>query len=165
MKTLRCTAYRQALTPLWARLLGVLALSAAGFASAQQVTNPGDIIVERQITPRIAYRPVPKDQDPVAVRATTFPANTFDPAIATLVSDTDLTNAHGSNGITPGGALGNTGLQAVTRLLSGSASGGNVAQGVGASGGGGLGSTISSSVTGALAPLSGALGGALGGVR
>jgi hypothetical protein len=106
---------------------------------------------------------VPKNQDPVLVRATTFPKNSFDPAIATLVTDTDLTNAHGSSGVNANGALSaqSAGLQAITHILSGNATGANTALGPGASGGvgAGLGGTISSTITGALAPLGGALGG------
>lgn len=150
-------------------LLGVLSGLAAGIAptaSAQQVANPGDIIVERDVTPRSAFSAVPRDQDPVSVRATTFPKNSFDPMMASLVSDSDLTNAHGSSGVAPGGILNNpnAGMQAVTRILSGNQTGANTA--LGATGGsvGGLGSTLSSTVTGALAPLSTALG-SLGAAR
>ena len=97
------------------------------------------------------------------MRATTFPKNSFDPAIATLVTDTDLTNAHGSSGVNANGALSaqGAGVQAITRILSGNATGANTAMGPGASAGvgGGLGGTISSTITGALAPLTGAMGG------
>ncbi|PQV52027.1 hypothetical protein [Paraburkholderia sp. BL21I4N1] len=136
-------------------------------ANAQQTVNPGDIIVERTVTPRDAFIPVPKDQDPVAVRATTFPANSFNPAIAQLVGDTDLTNAHGSSGVADGGVLGGTGMQAVTQILSGKTTGNNVALNAGGIGlpGPGIGGTITSSVTGALAPLSNALSGSLGGLK
>ncbi|HZZ11229.1 MAG TPA: hypothetical protein VFE79_11120 [Paraburkholderia sp.] len=156
------------LTP--ANLAAAIALFTA-FASveagAQQTVNPGDIIVERTVTPRDAFVPVPRSQDPVAVRATTFPANSFNPAIAQLVGDADLTNAHGSTGVAAGGVLGGTGMQAVTQILSGKATGNNVALNAGGIGmpGPGIGGTITSSVTGALAPLSSALSGALGGMK
>jgi hypothetical protein len=148
----------------------VVALLTAGFtfdAVAQQAVNPGDIIVERAVTPRDAFIPVPKNEDPVAVRATTFPANTFNPAVAQLVGDTDLTNAHGSSGVAEGGVLGGTGMQAVTQILSGKATGNNIALNSGGIGmpAAGIGGTITSSVTGALAPLSNALSGALGGMK
>jgi hypothetical protein len=157
---------RNALAPLILIALGAFAASVAGSAGAQQVTNPGDIIVQREITPRIAYQPVPKSDDPVSVRATTFPANTFNPAMASIASDNDLTNAHGSAGVAPNGA-NSTGLQAVTRILSGNTTGSNVALNSGGIGqpAPGLGGTLTSSVTGALAPLSTALGGALGGLK
>ncbi|MFM0736711.1 hypothetical protein PQQ51_05620 [Paraburkholderia xenovorans] len=136
-------------------------------AGAQQAVNPGDIIVERTVTPRDAFVPVPRNQDPVAVRATTFPANTFNPAVAQLVGDTDLTNAHGSSGVAEGGVLGGTGMQAVTQILSGKATGNNVALNAGGIGmpAPGIGGTITSSVTGSLAPLSNVLNGALGGLK
>lgn len=157
-------------TSLPAALASVLVLLSASFtvdAIAQQAVNPGDIIVERTITPRDAFVPVPKTQDPVAVRATTFPANSFNPAVATIVGDTDLTNAHGSSGVAAGGVLGGTGMQAVTQILSGKATGNNVALNSGGIGlpAPGIGGTISSSVTGALAPLSNTLTGALGGLK
>lgn len=134
---------------------------------AQQAVNPGDIIVERTVTPRDAFIPVPKNQDPVAVRATTFPANSFNPAVAQIVGDTDLTNAHGSSGVADGGVPGGTGMQAVTQILSGRATGSNVALNSGGIGlpAPGIGGTITSSVTGALAPLSNTLTGALGGLK
>ncbi|MEM5382423.1 hypothetical protein VSR68_02280 [Paraburkholderia phymatum] len=142
--------------------------SAAGFAgaAAAQVVNPGDIVVEREITPRIAYDPVPRDQDPVTSRVSTFPANTFNPTMAQVASDADLTNAHGSTGLDRNVA-GNAGLQAVTRILTGNTTNNNVALNSGGIGqpAPGLGGSISASVTGALAPLSTALGGALGGLN
>ncbi|KGR92888.1 hypothetical protein [Burkholderia pseudomallei] len=129
-------------------------------AFSQQSVNPGDIIVERTITPRIAYRPVPKDQDPVAVRATTFPASSFDPTMATAVSDLDLTNAHGSSGIAPNGLAINAGMAAVTQVLTGdTASRGfsHVPTG-GAASASGIGGMIAGSVTNTVAPLTSALG-------
>ncbi|MFM0660034.1 hypothetical protein [Paraburkholderia sediminicola] len=157
-------------TPLPAALATIAALLVTCFsvsATAQQTVNPGDIIVERTVTPRDAFVPVPRDQDPVAVRATTFPANSFNPAIAQLVGDTDLTNAHGSSGVADGGVLGGTGMQAVTQILSGKTTGNNIALNAGGIGmpGPGIGGTITSSVTGALAPLSSALSGSLGGLK
>ncbi|SEB60619.1 hypothetical protein SAMN02787142_0018 [Burkholderia sp. WP9] len=156
-------------TLLQAALASVVVLFTVCFAvdAIAQAVNPGDIIVERTITPRDAFVPVPKSQDPVAVRATTFPANSFNPAVAQIVADTDLTNAHGSSGVADGGVLGGTGMQAVTQILSGKATGNNVALNSGGIGlpAPGIGGTITSSVTGALAPLSNALTGALGGLK
>ncbi|MFC5428535.1 hypothetical protein ACFPTO_06915 [Paraburkholderia denitrificans] len=138
---------------------GFLAAGVSAVASAQQDENPGDIIVARDITPRSAFANVPKRQDPVAVRATTFPASGFDPAMAAVASDADLTNARGSARVAPGGpANANAaGMQALTGILSGRNTGSNVALGAGAQPGG-IGNTISSSATGALAPLAAALG-------
>jgi hypothetical protein len=155
----------------FATLLGALtALALAGLAPAaraEQVVNPGDIIVERDVTPRSAFSSVPRSQDPVGVRATTFPKNSFDPMIGALVSDTDLTNAHGSSGVAPGGILNNpnAGMAAVTRILSGNETGSNIALGASVGGAGGIGNTISSTVTSALAPLCTVLTGALGATR
>ncbi|MEM5345886.1 hypothetical protein V4C56_40470 [Paraburkholderia azotifigens] len=145
-------------------LAGVFAAGFAGAAFAQAV-NPGDIIVQREITPRIAYAPVPRDQDPVSARVATFPNSTFNPTMAQVASDADLTNAHGSTGLDRNVA-GGAGLQAVTRILTGNNTNNNVAFNSGGIGqpAPGVGGTISSSVTGALAPLSTALGGALGGL-
>ncbi|MFC0398680.1 hypothetical protein [Paraburkholderia rhizosphaerae] len=136
-------------------------------AHAQQVTNPGDIVLERKVEPRNAFDSVPRNQEPVLSRATTFPANSFNPAMAQLASDSDLTNARGSTGVASPGALAGTGMQAVTRILSGNTTGNNVALGSGGIGqpAPGIGGTISSTVTGSLAPLSNALSGALGGLK
>ncbi|WP_296655686.1 hypothetical protein [Paraburkholderia sp.] len=139
---------------------GFLAVGVSAVAAAQQGENPGDIIVARDITPRSAFANVPKRQDPVAVRATTFPASGFDPAMAAVASDADLTNARGSAGVAPGGPANNAnaaGMQALTGILSGRNTGSTVAMGAGAQTGG-IGNTISSGVSGALAPLAAALG-------
>ncbi len=167
-----CALTSRASSPasLPAAVATVAALLSACFtvgAMAQQVVNPGDIVVERTVMPRDAFTQVPKSQDPVAVRATTFPATSFNPAVAQLVSDTDLTNAHGSSGVADGGILGGSGMQAVTQILSGKTTGSTVALNSGSIGmpAPGIGGTITSSVTGSLAPLSNALGGALGGLK
>ncbi|QCP51811.1 hypothetical protein FAZ95_15990 [Trinickia violacea] len=144
-----------------ALLIGAVGIGAAGNANAQQNGNPGNIIVESTVTPRDAFNPVPKSADPVAVSATTFPATTFNPTMATVVSDLDLTDAHGSNGVSTAGMNGSeAGLQAVTKILSGTTTGKNVAVGANAlpQQGVGVGGQISMSVTGALAPLGSVLG-------
>ncbi|RQR54366.1 hypothetical protein DIE19_25685 [Burkholderia sp. Bp9126] len=159
MNALLLPLRRPALAALCAACTGI----ACGAAHAQeQVANPGDIIVLRNVTPRVAYHNVPTDQDPVLSRATTFPSNSFNPMMATMVSDLDLTNAHGSNGVAPGGMLGDLGMQAVTRALAGDAGGGSIVRGAvgGAPATGGIGGMIAGSVTGALAPLTSALGAA-----
>ena len=149
--------------PMLAMLCAALAGPACGVAFAQAHTeNPGDIIVIRDITPRVAYRDVPTEQDPVLVRATTFPANDFNPMMATMVSDLDLTNAHGSNGVAPGGMIVGAGMQAITRALAGDPAGGASMHGAvaGAAVAGGIGGTISNAVTNALAPLTSVMGAA-----
>jgi hypothetical protein len=152
---------------LAAALTGTYIALIACAAQAQQITNPGDIVLEREVAPRNAFVSVPNNQEPVLSSATTFPANSFNPAMAQLVSDSDLTNARGSTGLSATGLAAGTGMQAVTRILSGNTTGNNVALGAGGIGqpAAGIGGTISSSVTGALAPLSSALGGALGGLK
>jgi hypothetical protein len=151
---------------LAAALTGACAAFISCAAHAQQIANPGDIVLEREVAPRNAFVSVPRNQEPVLSSATTFPANSFNPAMAQLASDADLTNARGSTGLSSAGVLAGTGMQAVTRILSGNTTGNNVALGAGiGQPAAGIGGTISSSVTGALAPLSSALGGALGGLK
>jgi len=159
--TVRASKHRLVLAVLAQSLAALLAAAASPHALAQASGNPGDIIVERNVMPRDAFKAIPRDENPVAVRATTFPAPAFDSTIGSLVSDADLTQAHGSQGVagtTPGGAAS---LQALGTLLGGSATGSNVAMG----GGGvapttkGIGGAITTSITGALAPLGGGLAG------
>ncbi|WP_414439275.1 hypothetical protein [Burkholderia sp. 22PA0106] len=139
-------------------------VGAASTAHAQQAPqNPGDLIVLRDVTPRIAYRPVPVDQDPVRVRATTFPANTFNPMMGTLASDLDLTNARGSLGIASGNVANTSAtVAAVTQVLTADLAGplGRGAGGVSipTSGIATIGGTISTTITGAISPLVTALG-------
>ncbi|HTH76459.1 MAG TPA: hypothetical protein VL635_18855, partial [Trinickia sp.] len=129
----------------------LLLAGAASSAFAQSTGNPGDIIIERDVMPRDAFRAVPRHENPVAVRATTFPAPAFDSTVGALVSDADLTQAHGSQGIASVGPNGGAAsLQALTKLLGGSATGSNVAMGPGgvAPTTTGIGGTVSLSVTG-----------------
>jgi hypothetical protein len=152
-------AHRALVLP--AVLAAVLMAGAPTRVNAQQSGNPGNIIVESTVTPRDAFIPVPKSQDPVAVSATTFPATVFNPAMAAIASDLDLTNAHGSSGVSSAGVNGSAaGLQAINMLLTGSATGNNKAAGANAlpQQGAGIGGQISTSVTSALAPLGAALG-------
>src|SRR5262249_32705954 len=122
---------RSRLKPVLISLMTVHAAIIGCAAHAQQVTNPGDIVLERKVEPRNAFDSVPRNQEPVLSRATTFPANSFNPAMAQLASDSDLTNARGSTGVNSPGALAGTGMQAVTRILSGNTTGSNVALGSG----------------------------------
>ena len=158
--------HRFALSALVPGLATPFAAIAAPGALAQSSGNPGDIIVERQVMPRDAFHAVPRDENPVAVRATTFPAPAFDATVGTLVSDADLTQAHGSQGVERNGVGGLASLQALTKILGGSATGSNVAMGPGgiAQSTTGIGGTITTSVTGALAPLTTGIAG-LGGLK
>lgn len=159
--------HRFAVSALVPSLTAAFAVAAAPSALAQDSGNPGDIIIERQVMPRDAFRALPRNENPVAVRATTFPAPAFDATVGTLVSDADLTQAHGSQGVAGNGAVGGlASLQALTKILGGSATGSNVAMGPGgvAQATTGIGGTLTTSVTGALAPLTTGIAG-LGGLK
>lgn len=122
--------------------------------------EPGDLIIARTITPRIAYDVVPKKDDPVAVRVTTFPKSTFDGVMGGLVSDLDLNGARGSEGVAGRGST--SALAAATAALGvGSAVQQRNGAPMGMSGMGGtntIGTTVSQTITGALAPLTSGLG-------
>lgn len=144
---------------LLSALLGVLATGAATNTVAQQLSQPGNLVIERDITPRDAFVPVPKNQDPIAVQVQTFPKATFDGAIGTMASDLDLNGAHGTAGIAGNGYMpALVGSNGIAHMLAGT--GNNIPVGAGASigGAGGIGSSIAQSVNGALAPLGAALG-------
>jgi hypothetical protein len=146
-----------------AALLCALASAAAAAASpaaAQQLTQPGNLVIERTITPRDAFVPVPKNQDPIAVQAETFPRATFNGAIASMATDLDLNGAHGSGGIAGSGVRSTlASVGGMGQVLG--ATGNSVPVGANATAGAGLaglGSSISQTVTSALAPLGAALG-------
>jgi hypothetical protein len=149
-------------TALLCVLCSVLATGAAMPAAAQQATQPGNLIIERDVTPRDAFVPVPKNDDPIGVQVQTFPTAAFDAAIGSMASDLDLNGAHGTAGIAGNGFMpalvGSNGLE---HLLAGNGNGSGLPVGAaaGLSGGaGGIGSTITQTVTGALAPLGAAMG-------
>lgn len=146
-----------------AALLCALASAAAAAASpaaAQQLTQPGNLVIERTITPRDAFVPVPKSQDPIAVQVETFPRATFNGAIASMATDLDLNGAHGSGGIAGSGVRSTlASVGGMGQVLG--ATGNSVPVGANATAGAGLaglGSSISQTVTSALAPLGAALG-------
>ncbi|AXL51612.1 hypothetical protein DSC91_004350 [Paraburkholderia caffeinilytica] len=149
---------RRPCAALLSALLGVLAAGAVTSAAAQQLTQPGNLVVERDITPRDAFVPVPKSQDPIAVQVQTFPRQTFDAAIGTMASDLDLNGAHGTTGISSNGFMPSlVGANGIEHMLAGN---NNVPVGAVASfgGAGGIGSSVAQSVSSALAPLGAALG-------
>lgn len=146
-----------------AALLCALASAAAAAASpaaAQQLTQPGNLVIERTITPRDAFVPVPKSQDPIAVQVETFPRATFNGAMASMATDLDLNGAHGSGGIAGSGVRSTlASVGGMGQVLG--ATGNSVPVGANATAGAGLaglGSSISQTVTSALAPLGAALG-------
>ena len=145
-----------------ARLIAALVLGAVMAVAATPVRadEPGDLIIERNVTPRIAYRPVPVQQDPVAVRVTTFPSSTFDPLMESIASDIDLGSARGSAGVH--GSGNDAALGAATAALgigSGAQQRGGAPLGMGGQGGTtAIGSTVSQTITGALTPVTSGLG-------
>jgi hypothetical protein len=148
-------------TALLCALCSVLAAGAAVPAAAQVASQPGNLIIEREVTPRDAFVPVPKSTDPIAVQVQTFPTAAFDGAIGSMASDLDLNSAHGTAGITGNGFMpALVGTNGVTHLLAGNGNGTGLSAGAaaGLGTGGGLGSSITQTITGALAPLGAALG-------
>jgi hypothetical protein len=148
---------RQAVWLIGTAFAGTAAMLPALPAVADE---PGDLVIERTITPRIAYDVVPKKDDPVAVSETTFPKSTFDDVMGGLVSDLDLNGARGSEGVAGSGST--SALAAATAAL-GVGSSGQQRNGapMGLSGMGGtntIGTAISQTITGALAPLTSGLG-------
>ena len=144
-------------TALVCVLVSGLAAGAALPAAAQVADAPGNLIIQSTVTPRDAFVPVPKADDPIAVQVQTFPTGAFDSAMGAMVSDTDLTRAHGTAGVTGGSFMpALVGSNGIEHLLAGS----GIPVGAGASLGGigGIGGSIAQTVTGALAPLGAAMG-------
>ncbi len=79
--------------------------------AATPVENPG-MVVARTVNPRIAYRGVPTEENPIHTEATLFPARTFhaalDGTIGELLGDEAL-GARGSAGIHAGVVAGSVG--------------------------------------------------------
>ncbi|VVE18026.1 hypothetical protein [Pandoraea commovens] len=134
-----------------------------GQAKAEPAT-PGDIVIERNIGPRIAYRGLPRDENQIGLAVSAFPTGPFGTALGavTAVTDNDLT-AHASAGLVTGAVR--SGMDPVMGVLVGNARGGNAlntSNGVGGgfaagSAGGGIGSIgtlVPSVINSALAPLS-----------
>lgn len=157
------TVMQSSLTEQIARLSIVVMLGAiaAMGATPAMADEPGDLIVARDVTPRIAYRPVPTKDDPVAIRVTTFPSSTVDPLMEGLASDLDLGSARGSAGVAGNNTSGATGAAAAALGIGGTGSQqrGGAPLGLGGQGGtSGLGATVTQTITGALTPLTSGLG-------
>lgn len=143
-------------------------------APAPEVSGAGDedpnMIIARTLQPRVAYRGIPTEDNPVQVRATMFPAQIFhrtlNGTLDRLLGDGEL-NQRGSSGLA---------LNAATQALTGPALGGNALLGPSAAGGppigpsatvggavgaatAGLGDLITHSVMQAVAPAASAGGG------
>jgi hypothetical protein len=148
-----------------ARLVPLAALALGGvvamIAQPAFADEPGDLIVARDVTPRIAYRPVPTKDDPVAIRVSTFPSSTFDPLMESLASDVDLGSARGSAGVQ---SNNNAAAMGAANSALGIGGGGAQQHGgapMGMSGQGGtnaIGATVTQTITGALTPLTSGLG-------
>jgi len=136
-----------------------LALAAAALPGAQ-AAEPGappgvdpSVVVARTVYPRIAYRALPAQDNPVRTEATTFPGQVFhatlDRSLAPLLDDAAL-GQHGSGGLGVGAATG-----ALTGLL---------APGAGIGAGTALGGPAASAPLGASASVGGAVVGATAGL-
>jgi hypothetical protein len=143
-------------------LVAVAPAMLPGSVLAEPAT-PGDLVIERNIGPEIAYRGLPREQNPIGIAVPAFPTGPFKTAMGAVnqVTDGELTG-HGSAGLVTGAVQ--SGINPVMGVLVGNARGGNglnTSNGVGggfsgAVGGGGIGSigTLVPSVIGAaLAPL------------
>ncbi|QHE92136.1 hypothetical protein [Pandoraea fibrosis] len=134
-----------------------------GRAHAEPAT-PGDIVVERNIGPEIAYRGLPRVENPIGVAVPAFPTGPFNTAMGAVnqVTDGELTGRANAGLVT--GAV-QSGINPVMGVLVGNARGGNALNtsngvgggfGAGAGGGGGIGSIgtlVPSVISSALAPL------------
>lgn len=162
-------------------VLAGLVFAPAAWAQQAPTPHPGTgpdpvLVVTRTVQPRIAYRGLPRSENPVHTQATVFPAavfhRTLDGVLGELVGDDALnqTASAGVTGFTTGPAMTEaTGMLGSNAVLGNSTTGiqGGVVGAVGGIGGaggaigratGGLGGTI----TGALLPVLGAIGGAPG---
>lgn len=153
-------------------LLGALLAPAAFAQQAAQQEDPG-IVVARTVMPRIAYRGVPVEDNPIHTRATVFPARVFhdtlDNALGNALGDNELNAATGSGGIVmnatrnmlvPDAQTGAGGMG-----LMGTGAAGSAPLGMGAGVGGsirgateGLGGTITGALSSALQPTAAAAG-------
>lgn len=155
-------------------LLGALLAPVAFAQQAAQQEDPG-FVVARTVMPRIAYREVPLEDNPIHTRATVFPARVFhgtlDNALDNALGDNELNAATGSGGIVMDATRGmlvsdaQTGGAGLGLLGAGAAGGAPL--GMGASVGGsirgateGLGGTITGALSSALQPTAAAAGSA-----
>ncbi|TWH99480.1 hypothetical protein IP90_03095 [Luteimonas cucumeris] len=130
-------------------------------AQAQEQEDPG-FVVSRTVMPRIAYRGVPLEDNPVHTRATTFPAKVFhstlDNALGNALGDGELSAATGSGGLV---------MQATRGMLVPDAQAGGAGMGLMGSATGsaplGMGASVGGSVRGATEGLGNTITGALSG--
>ncbi|HJR72713.1 MAG TPA: hypothetical protein VJ806_03660, partial [Luteimonas sp.] len=83
-------------------LIGALLAPLAFAQQAAPEQDPG-FVIARTVNPRIAYRGIPTEDNPVKVRATVFPAHIFhgtlDTALGDALGDKELNGATGSGGL------------------------------------------------------------------
>jgi hypothetical protein len=144
-------------------------LPVAPRALAQDAPADPGFVISRTVNPRIAYRGVPVEDNPVHTRATTFPAQAFDSAmdatLAFLVEDGELGETLGSGGIVTDSTDGLTApltRQAQMGLFRSGATPG-APLGAGASAGVSAGGAVRDATAGIGSALSGALQPALQG--
>ena len=148
-------------TALLCVLCSVLAAGAAVPAAAQQATQPGNLIIERDVTPRDAFVPVPKNDDPIGVQVQTFPTgrirrrDRLDGERSRPERRARHRRHHGQRLHAGAGRH-----ERAHHLLAGNGNGTGLSAGAaaGLGGAGGIGSTITQTITGALAPLGAAMG-------
>ena len=106
-----------AVAPQVAAQSGTVATNAAG---AEPTKDPG-MVIARTVNPRIAYRGIPIEENPIHSEATLFPARTFHSAIdgitGQLLGD-DALGARGSAGVHAGAAT----EAAMSRVIAGESS-------------------------------------------
>lgn len=89
--------------------------AAPGATPINDASEDPSVVIARTVHPRIAYRALPAQDNPVRTQATTFPAQIFhgtlERSLAPLIGDAEL-DQHGSAGLSP-----TTATQALTGLL------------------------------------------------
>lgn len=111
--------------------LATMFVTFAGAAQGQQAGPASEdptVVVARTVHPRIAYRALPAQENPIRTEATTFPGQVFhgtlDRSLAPLIGDAEL-GQHGSSGLSPSAATGAlTGLLVPTESLGASGNNG-----------------------------------------
>lgn len=151
-------------TSVCAAMCAALLAPAAFAQQAAPEEDPGFVVV-RTVMPRIAYRGVPTEDNPIHTRATVFPARVFhstlDTALGDALGDGELGAATGSSGIVMRATRGMLVPEAPNGAggmgLTGASAGGGAPLGMGASVGGsvrgateGLGNTITGALNNAL---------------
>ncbi|WP_408951760.1 hypothetical protein [Lysobacter sp. Hz 25] len=90
-------------------LLGLFAGRAHGQQAGQAPAGDPTVVIARTVHPRIAYRALPAQENPIRTEATTFPGQVFhgtlDQSLAPLIGDAEL-GQHGSTGLSPAAATG-----------------------------------------------------------